>query len=266
MKIKKILSIMSLIGLVALVSVLVEANKAIVSPDAQNEMYTMTFSNEQNKLLNDLDSIEHRFNYVTDLGNDVDMLAFGLNVLSNGWGTFNGDNGWLQIESPLSNMQSITINTIASTSELELGFSHYGYENNYITLNPVNEVYNYNFTESTNFFYLYFFGEANVDIISMTITYTCASQIADPFLHTWYKSKSNTSGETIELKSNFVAYDYKINDISDRITFEIISGNGTLDGSTFTYGPAGDVTIVKVSLTDSEGRTAKPIDLTLTAT
>ncbi len=243
-------------GLIALAITVIGINNDAIFTDAEVKTYTMTFSNEKNKIMDYIGYGEVEQNFITDLGNEVSATMTNIDTLDNGWGILDAYDGTFKLTSPVANIQSFTINTIDSTTLLEFNFGHYMSDYNAIALEPVDGVFTHNFTESANFIDLANLNGSDVEIISMSIVYTCDFQVNNPLLYSEYSSASGAAGSTVDFSLHIKGYDYRFNDISDRITYRIVSGSGTIDGTILTYGPAGDATVVEFYLTDSDGRHA----------
>ncbi len=269
---KRALSAVTVFGLAAIAIVAIGSNDAIISSDAESQSYTMTFSNTHNKITKTELGYEE-LNFTTDLGNEVLIGVEDITALNGGWGTMSSL-GALHFKDPLIGVNSIEITVDNPVDEFEVLHNYYNNGSDYTVFDLTDDVYSVHFSDPQN--YLEIWRLSNVDdainISSIKITYSCSFDGAAraPFLKARYNRFSRPSGtrETI-LGSNtdwYYAQDYLLNDLRDQVTVTIISGQGTLDGNDFIFGPAGDVTEAELNLTDSDGRQADPIRLYFTAT
>ncbi len=260
----KLFSAITAFGIMTLATMAIGVNNNVVFSNAEVETYTIILSNAKNKVTQS-SNIQSEVAYTTSLGNEIDFSLSGIDVLNNGWGII--DQGYIDLNDPLRNIQSVVIKTQNSeyAPDLIRGAYSIRYDYNPVGSSTTDNIYTYNFSVPTNYISIEHYAPTPLEVVSIEIVYSCSTIVMNPLLYSDYLGNSGIAGTTEDLLTYLVAQDYLFNDIQDRISYTIISGSGTMNGSIFTYGPSGDETVIQANLTDSDGRTTDPVNLTFTA-
>ncbi len=168
---KKMFSAITAFGLIALATTVIGVNNNVVFSNAETETYTITFSNEKNKIESYF--FNEYIHFKTDLGNDVEVYVSEIEAYENGWATLYSYANFI-IEDTVKNITSVTITTDSENASISLGAGATYDDAVFLPMTKNGNVYSSEYVTPVNYIEMDLLSNImDVNIREMIITFNC---------------------------------------------------------------------------------------------